>query len=210
MKASIHWSMASTWHYVSIEYLKKKMFFSLSKVLKKEMYFLPLWCQTIYGWRGLWRGRSSPPGTNKPCPAALFLFPFLFYLLPSSSVQTSSVQSTTVQSSSVQTQFVWLSPFELSSLESSPLKLSPLHPSSSHSSPSKPSWHLHRWDRRQRRWFWSDRSKQLRTQIARCGLQRCPVIVRLLIIVIIILIIDNNSKLSCIIRLLITLNLFIL
>ena len=42
------------------------------------MYFLPLWCQTIYGWRGLWRGRSSPPGTNKPCPAALFLFLFSF------------------------------------------------------------------------------------------------------------------------------------
>ena len=35
-------------------------------------------------------------------PCGNFPFPFLFYLLPTSSVQTSSVQSTTVQLSSVQ------------------------------------------------------------------------------------------------------------
>ena len=35
-------------------------------------------------------------------PCGTFPFPFLFYLLPTSSVQTSSVQSTTVQLSSVQ------------------------------------------------------------------------------------------------------------
>ena len=172
MKASIHWSMASTWHYVSIEYLKKKMFFSLSKVLKKEMYFLPLWCQTIYGWRGLWRGRSSPPGTNKPCPAALFLFPFLFYLLPSSSVRSSSVQSTTVHlSSSITLGIITIGIITLGIITLGIITLASIL---FKSSPSKPSWHLHRWDRRQRRWFWSDRSKQLRTQIARCGSLHFP------------------------------------
>ena len=116
MKASTHWSMASTWQQISIEYLnkcirffqefEKKMFnvvcsvsltsagnnwdfdkrfafiFPLQHVSTTsalfKMYFLPLWCQTAYGWRGLWRGRSSPPGTNKPCPVALSFFLFSF------------------------------------------------------------------------------------------------------------------------------------
>ena len=140
---------------------------------EEKMYFLPLWCQTIYGWRGLWRGRSSPPGTNKPCPAAIFLFLFSFICCHhrlcnhhlynhyrAVIIRAINIRAITICANTI----LWSSPLELSSL----------HPSSSQSSPSKPSWHLHQWDRRRRRWFWSDRSKQLRTQIARCGLQRCP------------------------------------
>ena len=41
MKASTHWSMASTWQYVSIEYLKKKMYIFSLKSLKKKCISYP-------------------------------------------------------------------------------------------------------------------------------------------------------------------------
>ena len=157
MKASTHWSMASTWQDVSIEYLKKKKCISYPFGVRQSM---------------VGEG-CDEAGVHHPerISHALRQFSFSFSLLFAAIIVRANIVCTNIIRA-INNRAITICANTI--LWSSPLELSSLHPSSSQSSPSKPSWHLHQWDRRRRRWFWSDRSKQLRTQIARCGLQRCP------------------------------------
>ena len=152
---------------------EKNVYFFLSKVLKKNRISYP------FGVRQSMVGEGcDEAGVHHPerISHALRHFSFSFSLLFAANIVRANIICTinnrAVIIRAINNRAITICANTI--LWSSPLELSSLHPSSSQSSPSKPSWHLHQWDRRRRRWFWSDRSKQLRTQIARCGLQRCP------------------------------------
>ena len=162
MKASTHWSMASTWQDVSIEYLKKKKCISYPFGVRQSM--VGEGCDEA--------GVHHPERISHALRQFSFSFSLLFAAIIVCANIICTINNRAVIIRAINNRAITICANTI--LWSSPLELSSLHPSSSQSSPLKPSWHLHQWDRRRRRWFWSDRSKQLRTQIARCGLQRCP------------------------------------